>query len=81
MRKGEVGGGTSLVSTSPRLGPWHPHGVGLCVTPLSHRECLCLWLSLLQDARNLVKDPGSWGAWVAQSVKRPTSARSRSRGP
>ena len=22
-----------------------------------------------------------WGAWVAQSVKRPTSARSRSRGP
>ena len=23
----------------------------------------------------------SWGAWVAQSVKRPTSARSRSRGP
>ena len=22
----------------------------------------------------------SWGAWVAQSVKRPTSARSRSRG-
>ena len=24
---------------------------------------------------------GSWGAWVAQSVKRPTSARSRSRGP
>ena len=23
----------------------------------------------------------NWGAWVAQSVKRPTSARSRSRGP
>ena len=22
-----------------------------------------------------------WGAWVAQSVKRPTSVRSRSRGP
>ena len=22
-----------------------------------------------------------WGTWVAQSVKRPTSARSRSRGP
>ena len=25
--------------------------------------------------------PVGWGAWVAQSVKRPTSARSRSRGP
>ena len=24
---------------------------------------------------------GQWGAWMAQSVKRPTSARSRSRGP
>ena len=23
----------------------------------------------------------AWGTWVAQSVKRPTSARSRSRGP
>ena len=28
-----------------------------------------------------LKMVGWWGAWVAQSVKRPTSARSRSRGP
>ena len=27
------------------------------------------------------KKDSLWGAWVAQSVKRPTSARSRSRGP
>ena len=33
-----------------------------------------LILSLFQEGRK-------GGAWVAQSVKRPTSARSRSRGP
>ena len=37
---------------------------------------LCLSLSL-----SLSKINKHWGAWVAQSVKRPTSARSRSRGP
>ena len=30
---------------------------------------------------SLSKINNHWGAWVAQSVKRPTSARSRSRGP
>ena len=30
---------------------------------------------------DLIKIKASRGAWVAQSVKRPTSARSRSRGP
>ena len=29
----------------------------------------------------LLKFGGCWGSWVAQSVKRPTSAGSRSRGP
>ena len=29
----------------------------------------------------IIKIMKIWGAWVAQSVKRPTSARSRSRGP
>ena len=34
-----------------------------------------------QLARVLSTINKPWGAWVAQSVKRPTSARSRSRGP
>ena len=39
---------------------------------------------LLLKARDIAFYTGSrlhWGAWVAQSVKRPTSARSRSRSP
>ena len=31
--------------------------------------------------KHTLKTQIPWGAWVAQSVKRPTSARSRSRGP
>ena len=32
-------------------------------------------------AQSLLKILSPWGAWVAQSVKRPASARSRSRSP
>ena len=34
-----------------------------------------------EDKNLILKTKVIWGAWVAQSVKRPTSARSRSRGP
>ena len=35
----------------------------------------------LTEKTGFFKIPCTRGAWVAQSVKRPTSARSRSRGP
>ena len=41
----------------------------------------CLQFSLHNAADKLSLKCNSRGAWVAQSVKRPTSARSRSRGP
>ena len=34
-----------------------------------------------KTSNNSIKNWQNRGAWVAQSVKRPTSARSRSRGP
>ena len=39
-----------------------------------------LWKTVWRFLKKLKIDL-LWGAWVAQSVKRPTSARSRSRGP
>ena len=46
--------------------------LSLCSSPAG---ALSVSLSLSQKTNTC------WGAWVAQSVKRPTSARSRSRGP
>ena len=37
--------------------------------------------SLACTLGRLIRKNTGWGAWVAQSVKRPTSVRSRSRGP
>ena len=38
-------------------------------------------LSYLNDVQTSIKISDPRGAWVARSVKSPTSARSRSRGP
>ena len=45
-----------------------------------HEELLTIHKKEDRNA-NADKTTITWGAWVAQSVKRPTSARSRSRGP
>ena len=44
--------------------------------------CMCVCVGNEVHSHSLCSLKGiPWGAWVAQSVKRPTSARSRSRGP
>ena len=48
----------------------------LCPSPV---HAVSLTVSKIKKNKTLKKK--IWGAWVAQSVKRPTSARSRSRGP
>ena len=59
--------------------------LGSLLSALSPLQILCPPLSLKEKKKNCmcvrVNNKNRWGAWVAQSVKRPTSARSRSRGP
>ena len=71
---------SQFVSLSPTLGSGlTAHSLepaSASVSPsLSASPLLVLCLSRLSKINKC------WGAWVAQSVKRPTSARSRSRGP
>ena len=46
-----------------------------------HMSSLFLWQDQADDGKFTLKRCLSWGAWVAQSVKRPTSARSVSSSP
>ena len=66
----------------------HPRDTGV----LFQRDtCTPVLIAALSTIAKIWKEPKCpsmdewvkkmWGAWVAQSVKRPTSARSRSRGP
>ena len=49
----------------------------ICHVPIFLEKKICFYLTKYK----LIKNMQNRGAWVAQSVKRPTSARSRSRGP
>ena len=62
-----VGSSPTLDSMLSMEPAWDSLSLSLCPSPQ-------LVLSLFKIKRKR-------GAWVAQSVKRPTSARSRSRGP
>ena len=68
----------------------YPRDTGVLI----HRgTCTPMFIAALSTIAKLWKEPKCpstdewikkvwfWGAWVAQSVKHPTSARSRSRGP
>ena len=64
--------GIRLCADSSEPGACFGFCVSLCLCPSPARA---LSLSLSQKINK------HWGAWVAQSVEPPTSARSRSRGP
>ena len=70
---------SEYVSSSPALGSML---TAQSLKPASASVSSFLSAPLLLALRlSLSKINKHWGAWVAQSVKRPTSARSRSRGP
>ena len=74
------------MSSSPKSGSvltvWSLEPALDSVSPsLSAPPPLMFGLSPSSSKISIKKKGLPWGAWVAQSVKRPTSARSRSRGP
>ena len=67
------------VSSSPASGSVR---TARSLEPASDSVSPSLWPSLVHALSfSVSKINKHWGTWVAQSVKRPTSARSRSRGP
>ena len=85
-------GGDSRKVSLPLWHLWHAGHVLLytktVLTSASRKVILCLLLFQLLNSTLFLRDFIGWelgwkfplwGAWVAQSVKRPTSARSRSR--